>query len=278
MIDGIEAVLTGLDRVGILAIINAYFDESEQQHGEEEIALAGYLFKKAEYRRLRSAWQELLWSNGARILHATDLYAGRKEFEGMSIRQRATIYKDAIEIVNARALAGVGVLFKKTEFEAKAPPDWPHYFGSIYSAACQMCLRATVHQLESMGRTDWVNYFFETGHKYQAEANALVNSKGKTQSSRKRYRYLSHAFVLKETVGIQTADLLAWSVRKAYSDGILRGPAAQSFAVAMKEFAFGPKLPVHVFTDANLERFFEEHLSMTEVDIVNVGPRKKAFR
>lgn len=132
------------EKRGLVLILQAYLDESEREQAADPICVAGYLFKPTPYKQFRRAWQRhVLQRRRLRHFHMTDLFAGRGVYQDLSIPERIDILNHAVNAIAGNFYVGVGVHFDRVEFEAEAPKDWPRYFGSIYSVACQMCLQST---------------------------------------------------------------------------------------------------------------------------------------
>lgn len=155
-----------------------YFDESENPEGQKQIAVAGFLFTPVGYGRFYRAWKKTVLRHGSRRFthfHMTDLYAGKHEYAGVSIPERVEILDNAVTAVGKHIYASIGVQFHQQEFEEVAPLQWPKYFGSIYTAACHMCIQATAHGLNEWGSSEKIHYTFEDGHKFRAQASSLMD-------------------------------------------------------------------------------------------------------
>jgi hypothetical protein len=188
------------ERNGLVAVFAGYFDESVRDQGGEPICVGGFLFKPADYKKFKRRWNKyVLWLRGRQFahFHMTDLCAGRKEYEGLNITDRLVILNNAVDAVKTFAYMGIGVHFQQAEFESKAPKDWPERFGSIYTAACQMCLQTTGYWLARGESQMNVAYVFEQGHKYHNEADKLLTAIGQHDGARKRFRYHVHLFEYK---------------------------------------------------------------------------------
>lgn len=209
----------------------------------------------------------------------TDLFAGRGVYQDLSIPERIDILNHAVNAIAGNFYVGVGVHFDRVEFEAEAPKDWPRYFGSIYSVACQMCLQSTAFMLDRLKSHLPVLYVFERGHKFRAEADAFLTAIGKHDESRKYYRYRQHIFEEKEAeFGLQAADLMAWTVTKARLGG--RHPSMRPFLDPLMRLAqtAPERQMIHSFTGETLLKFIESQLTGRREVIAQVGPRKRAFR
>ena len=251
-----------------MASLRGFFDESDRQDGTEPICVAGFIFRPGAYARFASDWRRFL--KGARFgglshFHMTDLYAGKRAYEGLGDR-RAEIFGRAVEIIRKHVFLGVGALFDKGEYERLAPPWLATLQGSIYTAACQLAMRATAFSLEQHGSYQPVDYSFEAGHKFEAEADAVIRRIAQVGVREEQYRYGTHAFRDKrEAAGLQAADIFAWTVARAH----VHFPANRTMALLKPHLltlvqGTDRRFKVHTFTKDSLIRFFEEQLQRPE--------------
>lgn len=262
---GVDEILPFVfsDGNGLVAVLAGYFDESERPEGHEPICVAGFVFSPGEYKKFRRYWQSnVLRYRGRRFnaFHMTDLVSGKDEYKGLSIADRLVILNHAIHAIQHNARMGVAVHFSQAEFERKAPANWPDIFGSIYTAACGMCLQTTGYWLTQWGCQMDVLYVFEKGHKFRAQADEFLTNFGLDEEMRQRCRYRNHMFELKAEPGLQAADLSAWTVTKAM---LLNGSAPRSlrpFAEPMLRFAgcLGDRYKLYPFQGERLDRFLNE--------------------
>lgn len=287
--DGIAAILPFIleGTRGLVMPLVGYFDESVRQDGLEPICVAGYLFKPTSYKQFVRRWKFILKTarpGGIDHLHMTDLVAGRREFEGRTISQRRDVLRQAIALINDTTFGGVGCLFNQAEFERAAPAHWVMRFGSIYSCACQITLQVSGNWLRKRRVADRVAYVFESGHKFQAEANALFSGLCQHQDYKDEFRYHSHTFIDKRRAcGLQAADLLAWAFTKAYvrveRDEPLTGSIRAFAPELLGLIEAGDRMHIAALTGEKLKQFIDEQLNPSgDVVVVSAGPRKKALR
>jgi hypothetical protein len=141
----------------------------------------------------------------------TDLYASEREYRGWSVEDRAAYLKRAVEASRKHKFCGISVLFSQSDFEPLAPPLWRFQYCSMYSAACQMVLRATALWMDQHKTFYPVGYAFESGHRFWDEADGILRGLGQYPESKREYRYRTHfALDKKDSCGLQAADMLAW--------------------------------------------------------------------
>ncbi len=152
-----------------MALLAAFFDESDRSDGSAPLCVGGYIFRAADYERFKKRWhREVLRLPGRRQLrhlHMTDLCAGRGEYEGLSIPERMKILDRAVTVISGSFHKAVGIHFLQAEFEKVAPANWPENKGSIYTLACHMAVQCTAYWLNADRCHLDVLYVFERGRK-----------------------------------------------------------------------------------------------------------------
>src|SRR5579863_1383684 len=101
-------------------VLRGWFDESIRTGAGDPIAVAGYLFKPTKYKQFVRRWDRTILRRGNRVFtafHMTDVFAGEREFTGLSITERAELFREAALIINDHMTAGIGVSILQTEFE-----------------------------------------------------------------------------------------------------------------------------------------------------------------
>ena len=257
--------------------LNAYFDESFGHTDGQPICVAGYFFKPNKYQQFARRWKVALKGRGVDLLHTTELVSGNGRFRNVSIEKRGELLSSLVDIVCTHALGGVAVIFHQKEF-AEICPDWPQYFGSVYTAGCQFCLRMTVAWMDKHKRQERINYFFEAGPRFQAEANDLLQALGANATLAAHYRYGSHSIVPKQGAsGLQTADLLAWSCIRTFTMP-LHGRKQEVFGPSILRLARGPDVITKEFAGAKLRDFVQDELERAGEFAADVGPHKRRFQ
>jgi hypothetical protein len=272
------------DGNGLVAVLTGYFDESERQEHTEPICVGGFVFTPAQYKRFRRYWQSNVLRYRGRTFsafHMTDLVSGNEEYKGLTIRDRLTILDHAIHAIERNVTAGIAVYFARSEFEQKAPPGWSDIFGSIYTAACGMCLQTTGYWLTQWGHELDVLYVLEKGHKFRAQADEFLSLFGQQDEFRRLCRYRNHIFELKSEPGLQAADLSAWVVTKAM---VTRGgPVSRStrpFVEPMVRFVstIDDRFKLYPFEGKRLDTFFASVLKQPLTLIERKGSYPRGLR
>jgi hypothetical protein len=202
----------------IVAILQAYFDESQRKTGL--LCVAGFVFAAPQAKKFSKEFSAVFGRYGG--FHMVDLVARRQGFKGISEADRDLLIREAVRIVAQRFTYGVAVAANVAEYDAIAP-KFMTGFKSPYSFLCHMAMTAVPLIARKHSDPSPVTYIFEAGHSDRAEAEAFVGLMGTTEESRKHYRYSGHAFLPKaDAIPLQAADLLAWEVGK-FRDETLPG-------------------------------------------------------
>ena len=82
-------------------VLKGFFDESVRLKASDPITVAGYVFNPTEYTQFSRRWKRVrALAGGVRSLHMTDLFAGERDFDGMSILKRADVFAEAVKVIN----------------------------------------------------------------------------------------------------------------------------------------------------------------------------------
>ena len=150
-------------------------------------------------------------------------------------------------------------MFEQSEFVSEAPSWYAEHQGSIYSAACQICLRSTTVWLEEHACHQLVAYFFESGHKFEKEADAFLRHVAQMPTAEGTHRYHSHSFMnKKKAAGLQAADVLAWTIARA-NVGFQNNRTMAVFEPHVRALSQdSSRYQINIFTREKLRRFFKE--------------------
>jgi hypothetical protein len=264
-------------------ILQSYFDESERDGAGDPICVGGYVFKTSDYEKFRRRWRLALRLGSHRFkgFHMTDLYAGKGEYDGVSMADRAMLLRHAVDAIISHAYTGVGALVDRTEFELVAGPDYPPRNVSIYAATSFIAIQLASHRVRREKRCHLpILYVFERGHKYRAQVDAILTAIASDPRTRKSYQYQNHLFEDKwREYGLQAADLFAWMVTKSQIGG--RPKSMWAFVEPIQRLgAAGDRDVILRVTGEQLKNYLH-WLNSAEAGMgiqVKLGPRKRAFR
>jgi len=191
-------------------LLESYFDESGSHEGSPVLCVAGYLYNKADCLNLDWQWKEVLDQYGLPYFRMVDCAHGNEPFDKLSKDDRIAVATRMIELIKKYMTYGFSVTIDETQYDTWRKDQYP-LFGSAYTWCCWMSLIAVGSWAAKFGFDGKIAYFFEAGHKFQAEANKVMNE----TIDLPEFKYASHAFVKKiDTRPIQSADILAWQAAK----------------------------------------------------------------
>ena len=195
---------------GKVALLEAYFDESERANGL--LCVAGYVFAAPQARKLTKEFRAAFGSYGG--FHMKELVHKRKGYKGISDKERARLVKRAVDIVNKRFTYGVAITVNRHEYETQAP-RWIRGFKNAYPYLCHMAMLAVATLAEKHNDPGPITYIFEAGNPFEAEARDAVKQVATTPELKRLYRHSGDAFLPKaDAVPMQAADLLSWETAK----------------------------------------------------------------
>lgn len=213
------AVMMEYCRGGMVALLQAYFDESERQNGL--LCVAGFAFAPPQALKLAKEFKSAFGEYGG--FHMKTLLPKSKGYKGISDSLRAQLLKRAVNITKRHFSYGVAVTVNIDEFKSVSP-RFIRGFRQAYPFLCHMAMVALVKVSTDHGDSSPITYFFEAGHQHESEAHDFVATASKTDELRRFYRYNGSAFLPKaQAVPLQAADLLAWEMGK-FKDETIDNP------------------------------------------------------
>jgi hypothetical protein len=190
-------------------LIEAYFDESGSHEGSPVLCVAGYIIEKDACVKLDSDWAEVLEKFKLPFFRMSSCAHGTKPFDVLAKPERIEVEKQLIAITRQSISYGIAITVEPKTFE-KIIPASPE-IGSAYSVLAHACLTAVKSWANETQYAGDIAYFFESGHKSQSEANAIMERLFRIPKLRADHRYASHTFADKQKVrALQAADFIAW--------------------------------------------------------------------
>jgi len=194
---------------GVLAMLQAYFDESE--HTESGMfCIAGYGMFSHQVRRFNKEWGQLF---GARALHMKHLAHSRGEFEGISKDEKDRLLAGAVKIINKRAAFAVVAWCNVQEIRAALANRIVARIPGLenpYSLCHYMCM-LSVGSISRKRDAGKVAYIFESGYHSPGAVTQLITEFSKDPSFVETVALQSHTFADKRSFPpLQAADLLAY--------------------------------------------------------------------
>ena len=223
-------------REGIVAMLEAYFDESGRDGGI--LAVAGYAFAKEQAKRFSKEWSTLFAEYGG--CHMSELAAGNGRFRSAGQAERVRLCKEAVKIINRRVSFGIAVSCHLDEMD-RYLPKWVRGFEHAYPVCCHMAAIMMGRQVKASSMDGEVAYFFEAGHQFAPSAHFLMHYAQVSPDMRLTYRYGAHAFIQKEVaIPLQAADMFAWEWAKYRDETVIQRQRAMRKSLAALFSVPGP--------------------------------------
>lgn len=192
-------------RTGYVAMIEAYFDESDQNGW---FSVAGLVFAKPQAKKLEREWRKLFAPYGG-VCHMTDLHAQRGAFAGIDKTEAGRLTVQAVRLILDRASYGAASACRLDEIDAHLPKHIDG-FGHAYPFLCHMTMFA-LGDLVARTAPERIAYFFERGAPHQAEAQRMMALADRQPQLGDSYQMYSYAFIPKDSASaVQAADVFAW--------------------------------------------------------------------
>lgn len=193
----------------VVAMVEAYFDESESDDTSTFLSVSGYIFEKERCLSLDADWKRILDKYELPFFRMSACAHNAPPFDKLSPGQCDDAARLCIKTIKENMAYGCSASVRQKDYAEWMPKK--NTVGTAYVWCCWMSLAGVRKWAENTGFDGRVAYFFEAGHKHQRQANGVMNRIFKDERFRSQYRYGSHAFVPKETNRpVQAADILAW--------------------------------------------------------------------
>jgi Protein of unknown function (DUF3800) len=202
-------------------LVEAYFDESGSHGGSPVLAVAGYIIEKDACIKLDEDWGGVLDEFRLPYFRMSECAHGTGAFKTLSLDDRIDVEKRCIAIIRRSISYGIAVTVEPRVFDSVMPKS--REIGSAYTYCAYTCLAAVKSWSMEQNYTGGIAYFFESGHRSQAEANDLMNRLFSNPQLKVEHRYTSHTFADKIKVrALQAADLIAYQWYKDHLRRMMR--------------------------------------------------------
>jgi len=209
-----------LEGKGPVALLEAYFDESERAGGV--FCVAGYAFAPPQARKFVKEWARL-FDGYVGGFHMVDFVHRRGAFKGLAVTEQGPLLREAVKIINRRMAFGVAVSCNLAEVELRSP-RWMRGFGHAYPVCCHLCMMALGSLIGDANLRGDVTYVFEAGHPSEPEARDFMKGATESPDLKRSYRHRGDSFLPKsDAVPLQAADLLAWEWAKCRDETLEQG-------------------------------------------------------
>jgi hypothetical protein len=207
----------------LAVLIRAYFDESYDSNDRSGVfTVSGYVFTGSKLKALEKAWKRMLDRYELPYFHmaecnASDPLKPDNVFFRLSEAERIACATEAIRIARENTLHGHVCILRQKDYRDILEGrgfDCDSYSFLLWTTMIQMGKWRDQHRPKHD-----LALFFEQGYDKQSRANELLQLVSQDRQFRESLGLTSHAFFNKdESYPGQAADLIAWHIRKLYSN------------------------------------------------------------
>lgn len=217
-----NVVFPRLARKGLLAMLSAYFDESETQNStRHHFLISGYVSDEKCWRQFERKWNHALVCDGFRKhgIHWTDLAGGRGDFEHLTnTKDRIRLQQKYLSIIKASRLQGLASSFDMEHLAIAVPSvrklgSTATLYQLAYSYAFESVLNRLCRHLRNHGlleANEKIAFIFDQNKQVQnkmAESFLRLKTEGRVSFARHlgTITFADDA----EILPLQAADVLA---------------------------------------------------------------------
>lgn len=244
-----------------MAMLTVYCDDSGTDENTRVAVVAGYLSNDAQWELFNKEWTNVLTKFGITGMRRTDLENFRGEFKKWNPARRTALLQQLQPIIKHRTKMAVGTMAIKEEFEKFIPDDIKDNIGGMYGFLAYSCL---------IGVSQWCNrpsrqhkqpikWVFESGTKGHGQVDKIFHA----TYANDKLRHTSHLgewmFRRKDTIPLQSADLLAYECFKLIENQVLDKSEKHPVRISMAKLLGTEKYPyLRYFDKRGLEQFEKE--------------------
>jgi hypothetical protein len=205
----------------LVAVLDAYLDESGTHGGSLLTCSAGYVFTHEGCAQFGKEWNAYLDAKRLDTFHATDLYTHPDAVD---------MFSKLRELTKRTSEQGFVRFILSNEVDSlKGRPELRKYIGSAYSLLTISCMRQMADYAKSRGDTIW--YFIESGDSNEKELRTFLRLIQDSDDLKEQFAFhdanvipkINKAKDTPDGVQLQAADLAAWSLGRAYKDMYIPG-------------------------------------------------------
>lgn len=226
----------------------AYLDDSSDDKRERFCAAGGFYTVDSRWKKLEADWRSITVGL-EEPFHSTDCECGHGQFARWAKPARDSLMAELCNIVRYHDLGAFGACVSVPEYKAVFPSAGKH---DAYLFCLGLCFAniAVVNEISNdiirrrgvpLGPQD-VHFWVEESRDTAARATQVYKSLRSLASWRPSHRMAGIAHLGKETIGLQTADLVAREVYKFYNNQGVRPIRKPVITLAQNISFVGPTL------------------------------------
>jgi hypothetical protein len=217
-------------------VLEAYFDESYSHRTNEKPneplvgTVACWLSTVELWKKFGKRWRRALREFEIDNFHMKDYEARQGSYRTWSNEERIHRLKQLHRIMRDQTIYGCSMSINLEDYGSKilSVPEFARWFGrSWYAYGVRGCIKklAVWCDQSSYGVSNSISYVFGDGPKQGSELDRLFKEMLKVPDEKRRYR-VSDPWVkgiMKETVQLQAADVIAYELNKRAVNSISGG-------------------------------------------------------
>lgn len=238
-----RAMLAG--RIGVLAVLKMYLDESGTHDNSPVVAVAGYFARPTVWREWIKDWNRT--KKPVKVYHSVDCNAREGEFKGWTRERRNEFVISLLPLIPKHELRGIAAAINLDDFReaAKSSAIAKAWLPTPYVPCFQWVMMAMITQVEEAGRRERVAFIHEAND-YTDQATKAFE--WVQENFNERQTAMSLTFGGKsDYVPLQAADILAYEVNHRIRD--VEGHVRPSWRVLSPP---GNRVRVHYFDRTNM--------------------------
>ncbi|OGW49863.1 MAG: hypothetical protein A2V62_04295 [Nitrospirae bacterium RBG_19FT_COMBO_58_9] len=245
----------------IMAMFTVYCDDSGTDENTRVAVVAGYLSNVAQWEIFNKEWTNVLEKFGVNGMRRTDLENFRGDFEKWCPARRTALLQQLQPIINRRTKMAVGTMVIKEDFEKLIPVGIREKTGGVYGFLAYTCLVGISQWCNRPSRrhSQPINWVFEAG----TTGHGQVDKMFRATYANEKLRHATHlggwSFRGKETVPLQSADLMAYECFKLIENQVVDEGKKRPVRISMTKLVGAEKYPyLRFFDKPGLEKFVTE--------------------
>ena len=216
------------ERRGVLAMINAYFDDSGTHASSDVVIMAGIVGTEPDLLSLDDMWAAHLerplggLKPPIKRFHMTDCYNSLGEFSGWSRVETDYFCHELREVIIKSHVGAYGFACVRKEWDAEMTDEYRLIFGDAEGYAVRACMHSTINWARNSSFDPHMYFVFDDRPERQKENEAVFKI---YQQSPRPPQLVGISFMNSHKVRpLQAADLLAWEFYTHAKGVLLNGP------------------------------------------------------
>lgn len=199
-----------------MALLKVYCDDSGTDQKSRVVVVAGYLSTVAQWDIFSKEWSKALKEFGLTHLRRADLENFQGQFKKWTPTRRTELVQRLQRIIKRRTKFPLANVVIKDDFERVIPDDLKQKMGGVYGFLAYLCLVGVGQWCRKSSRqhTQPIHWVFEAGTEGSHQVGQMLQATYANESLRQQSRLGGWSFQDKDTIPLQSADLLAYECFK----------------------------------------------------------------